>query len=76
MFSFPLRRHALVGGVDPPEVIVVDVPEDDRFDLISGEPGRIHAIELFLFECCKEAFHSGVVIAAASSTHALDSPKP
>lgn len=66
------RRQAAVDGRDPPQVVVVDVPKYDGFHILLGKLSGIHNVKIFHFQGGEEAFHPGVVIAAAGAAHALN----
>ena len=55
-------------------VITEDVSEDDSFDLLSLHSVCRYLIQLFFFQCGKEALHTGVVIAVSSTAETLDEP--
>lgn len=55
-------------------VITKDVSEDDSFGLFTLHSICRNLIQLFFFQCGKEALHTSVVIAVSSTAEALDEP--
>ena len=55
-------------------VVAEDVSEDDSFDFFTLHSVCRYMIQLFFFQCGKEALHTSVVIAVSSTAEALDEP--
>ena len=55
-------------------VVAEDVTEDNSFDLFSLHSVCRYLIQLFFFQCGKEALHASVVIAVSSAAEALNEP--
>ena len=55
-------------------VVAEDVTEDNSFDLFSLHSVCRYLIQLFFFQCGKEALHTGIIVAMGSTTEALDEP--
>ena len=53
-------------------VVAEDVSEDEGLDLFSLHSVCRYLIQLFFFQCGKEALHTSVVIAMSSAAEALD----
>ena len=60
-------------AVDPLCIVVTeDVSEDNSIDLFTFHSVCRYLIQLFFFQCGKEALHTSVVIAVSSTAEALD----
>ena len=71
------RKPTGIAGINPNTVVIGhDVPEHDAFDLDHRHLFRLNFVEFFLFQRGEKAFHSGVIVAAPSSAHALDGAMP
>ena len=53
-------------------VVAEDVSEDDGLDLFTLHSVCRYLIQLFFFQCGKEALHTGIIVAMGSTAEALD----
>lgn len=68
-------ESAFIKAVDPLRIVIPeDVSEYDSFNFITFHFVCWHLIQLLLFQCGKEALHTGIIIAMSSSAEALDKP--
>ena len=55
-------------------VVAEDVSEDNSFDFFTLHSVCRYLIQLFFFQCGKEALHTGIIVAMGSTAEALDEP--